>query len=189
MRNPRPLGLIMATALMASLAGCTQPTAAIGDPAVIGEGWSTTTTGSGSSGCEFGGESGALLPDPGCTPGAVTTELSPADTGAVCGHPNITRPNVPGSVRETALDSYGLAEETPTEYVLDYLIPQGLGGANDFANLWPIPADDATATAKEEVEDKVILAVCGGQVGLQAAQYALANDWTKALDTLQLAPK
>jgi hypothetical protein len=64
---------------------------------------------------------------------------------------------------------------------LDHLIPLSLGGASTDANLWP-----QLREGPSNVADKGALAlrlnrrVCSGQLGLRAAQHAIATNWLTA---------
>jgi len=72
---------------------------------------------------------------------------------------------------------------------LDHLVPLSLGGSNDSTNLWAEVSDIPNAgfrNLKDGIEDRVHDAVCraGSWITLDAAQAALADDWTTALDVL-----
>lgn len=125
-----------------------------------------------------------LLPDPECTPGSVTTEISPADTSSVC----LETPadDVSDDVSNAILGAYGIGSDDRSDYVVDYLIPRSLGGANDYTNLWPIPLNDPSYDKKVAAVSAIEEAVCGGRAGIQAAQYALADDWSTSLTMLKL---
>jgi len=128
------------------------------------------------------------LPDPHCTPGSIDPTLTAAE---ICA-PNYTtsayRP--PSSqtsrfkydVAEPAYGMAGLAGE------LDHLVSLELGGSNDAANLWPEPG--AIPNPKDSVENKLHAWVCAGsdaaeqQRRLRAAQHAIAEDWTTAVQKL-----
>lgn len=182
-----PLGVLAVVATM-TLAGCipsaeNQPE---GDPRVVGAEWTEATSGSapGPAQCELIRGDEGLLPDAECTPGAVTSEISPANTAPVCASPG--GPDVAATVRAAVLNAYGIVELEHDKYVIDYLVPRQLGGANDFANLWPVPMDDPTRASKTATDMSAVDAVCGGRAGIQAAQYALASDWTTALELLRI---
>lgn len=189
-RSRIPAAALAALAALGALmlTGCV-PAAEVqpeGDPRVVGTEWTETTTGSAASTaqCELVQGSDGLLPDEECTPGAVTSEISAANTAPVCGAPS--GPDVSATVRTSVLNAYGVAELDHDKYVIDFLVPRQLGGANDFANLWPIPLNDPAMTTKRATEAAAIDAVCGGRAGIQAAQYALASDWTSALALLRI---
>src|SRR5205807_2565004 len=76
-----------------------------------------------------------LLPDPGCTPGAVFTG---ATVGRVCtpGYSHSVR-NVPESLKRRVYAEYGIERHAPGSYEVDHLVSLELGGNNSIANLWP----------------------------------------------------
>lgn len=145
---------------------------------------------------------GFALPDPGCTPGAVDTAVTQATIGStVCrsGYSSSVRP--PESMTEPAkyraMAAYG-DSGSPSPYEYDHLVPLELGGSSDVRNLWPEPnsgspsqfdtTDSFGINAKDGVENRLHDAVCSGQVGLVAAQRAVAVDWTTAESVLEVRP-
>jgi len=129
------------------------------------------------------------LPDPHCTPGAVSPEVTPANIATtICrrGYTAIVRP--PESVTEreklASASAYGYTGSLRTaEY--DHLIPLELGGdPNDPANLWLQPNDRAgalsTHNAKDTLENTLHDRVCSGQMSLSSARQAIATDWVAA---------
>jgi hypothetical protein len=131
---------------------------------------------------------GETLPDPNCTPGAISPKVTPdtLDT-TICktGYTKSIRP--PASIteiekRENAA-AYGYTGSLKdVEY--DHLVPLELGGdPNDPRNLWIEPG--ASPNPKDGVESRLHELVCEGTVPLAAAQEAIATDWTTALDTLR----
>jgi hypothetical protein len=131
---------------------------------------------------------GETLPDPNCTPGAISPKVT-QDTLAttICrtGYTKSIRP--PASIteiekRENAA-AYGYTGSLKdVEY--DHLVPLELGGdPNDPRNLWIEPG--ASPNPKDGVESRLHELVCEGRVPLAAAQEAIATDWTTALDTVR----
>jgi hypothetical protein len=127
---------------------------------------------------------GQTLPDPTCTPGAVSPKVT-QDTLAttICrtGYTKSIRP--PESIttiekRESAA-AYGYTGSLKdVEY--DHLVPLELGGdPNDPRNLWIEPG--ASPNPKDGVESRLHELVCEGRVPLVAAQEAIATDWTTAI--------
>lgn len=53
-------------------------------------------------------------------------------------------------------------------YVIDHLIPRELGGADEFANLWPQPRPESYE--KDDDERRLHNAVCAGKMTLSDAQ-------------------
>ncbi|HEX5268744.1 MAG TPA: hypothetical protein VFW24_18405 [Acidimicrobiales bacterium] len=141
---------------------------------------------------------GYALPDPGCTPGAVDTAVSPGNLrSTICrsGYTASVRP--PESMTEPAkirsMHAYAAPGRT-SQYEYDHLVPLELGGSSDVRNLWPEPnagspsqsdtGDAFGANGKDGVEGRLRTAVCSGQVALAAAQAAMAHDWTTAESVL-----
>lgn len=152
------------------------------------------------SSCHFGDDHGQPLPDPHCTPGA----LSPAVTQAtlattICrkgGYTSTIRPPASVTDKEKAANakSYGYTG-TLHDAEYDHLISLELGGdPNDPRNLWvepPSPGHRAGAgpnNPKDAVETRLHTAVCSHQVTLSAAQQAVATDWATAEAKLGLKP-
>jgi hypothetical protein len=96
------------------------------------------------------------------------------------GYTDSVRPpeSVTEAEKEASLAAYG--DSGPLhEYEYDHLVPLDLGGApNDPRNLWPEPG--ASPNPKDELEDRLGALVCSGQLGLAAAQRAIATDWVAA---------
>ncbi|HTL42679.1 MAG TPA: hypothetical protein VL294_14505 [Pseudolysinimonas sp.] len=186
---------LIGTAILAAaltLTACTpQSTPANGEPVEAGDSWTDTTTGSapGERTCVLSVADGGSLPDPKCTPGAITRALSPTDIAPVCAALDQSFPEVAPSVARAVLTAYGINESNAEHYTVAYLVPPAIGGANDYRNIWPMPEDDNTATRKPQADELVSGAVCGQRTGIQAAQYVMASDWTTAADTLRLSPK
>jgi hypothetical protein len=146
--------------------------------------------------CHYRTESGEPLPDPTCTPGAVSPAVTQADLKqTICrkgGYTKKIRPPVSVTEREKRLNaaSYGYTGRLGNaEY--DHLISLELGGdPNDPRNLWveePHPGHrthGGVNNKKDAVETQLHTAVCSGRVTLAAAQKAIATDWTTALQQL-----
>lgn len=208
-----PFGLALALSACAapSVAGQTAPAAnaANSAPSTIvvaqGAGWAGHQlfgTMPGVGACHVGHESGQVLPDHQCTPGAIDGRVTQATLQeTVCrrgGYTSGVRP--PVSLTEPAkrrlLQAYGLTGPL-SEYELDHLVPLELGGASDVRNLWPeqnigkpseFDPGAAGSNAKDGVEDRLHQVVCGGQVSLSAAQQAIVGDWTTAMARLGVKP-
>lgn len=136
---------------------------------------------------------GFYLPDPVCTPGAIDPMVTDANLDStICrsGYTKTVRPPASETNRfkTLSLAQYGMNYSSTTEF--DHQIPLELGGANSVSNLWPEPnATDATGfhNPKDVVENRLNRAVCSRQITLQAAQIAMATDWTTAEHTLGLS--
>jgi hypothetical protein len=82
------------------------------------------------------------------------------------------------------LREYGLAPGAHPDFEVDHLIPLGIGGADNDANLWPEPRRSIepvwNAEAKDRLEWRLRALVCSGQLDVRGAQKAIAEDWTEA---------
>ena len=126
---------------------------------------------------------GQILPDPNCTPGAISPKVTPdtLDT-TICrtGYTKSNRP--PASIteiekRENAAASGYTGWLKDVEY--DHLVPLERGGdPNDPRNQRIEPG--ASPNPKDGVESRLHELVCEGTVPLAAAQEAIATDWTTA---------
>lgn len=150
--------------------------------------------------CHFGDDHGQPLPDPKCTPGAVSPAVT-QDTlsTTICrsgGYTGTIRPptNITNKEKAANAKSYGYTGSLhDAEY--DHLISLQLGGdPNDPRNLWvepPSPGHKAGAgpnNPKDAVETRLHTAICKKQVTLVAAQQAIAGDWETAEQRLGLKP-
>ncbi len=119
------------------------------------------------------------LPNPRFTPGATTTVA----IGSICSMSDdeVVVP-VPGSLKQKVFREYGIADAPAANYEVDYLITPGLGGAGDIRNLWPEPRYDTVwnSFVKDQLEDYLHRAVCGGKVSLPVAQHEIATNWIAA---------
>jgi hypothetical protein len=132
---------------------------------------------------------GAALPDPACTPGAISSRVTQANINqTICasGYTSSVRPStsVTNPLKVRTAQIYGLSYN-PKVQEYDHLIPLELGGANDVRNLWVEPADSTrqttTTNKKDSIENKLKSDVCAGRITLVDAQTRIAMDWTTAL--------
>lgn len=134
---------------------------------------------------------GAALPDPSCTPGALSPTVKSTNLGStICkaGYPASVRPpaEIIQAEKQKNAESYGYTGDLrQAEY--DHLVPLELGGdPNDPRNLWVEPQDPGSAAAsvgdkKNGVEHQLNALVCSGKMTLTAAQEAIAHDWAIAV--------
>ncbi|MCL5733302.1 MAG: HNH endonuclease [Patescibacteria group bacterium] len=126
-----------------------------------------------SADCNYNG----ALPDHACTPGEV---FQNATTGQICvsGYSQTVR-NVPTKLRKSVFAEYGWPYPQPYgAFEVDHLIPLALGGSNDIANLFPQPAKPEPGfREKDVVENYLHEEVCAGNVSLDNAQGAIADNW------------
>lgn len=124
------------------------------------------------------------LPDATLTPGAVRT----TDKDEICTTKTGTVRNVPNSVKEQVRRAYGMSNKrdkwcnTTEGCEIDHLISLELGGSNDPKNLWPEPYEGTVwnAHVKDQLENRLHKMICGGQIGVEDAQKAIATDWVSA---------
>lgn len=149
--------------------------------------------------CHYGSDKGQPLPDPRCTPGAVSPAVTQADLSTtICrpsGYTTAIRPpaDITGQEKKANARSYDhTGSMRDAEY--DHLISLELGGDPDSPlNLWvepPSPGHRVGAgpnNPKDVVESKLHTAVCSGKVTLRQAQQVIATDWPEALAKLGLS--
>jgi hypothetical protein len=118
-------------------------------------------------------------PDVRLTPGATV----PVTENQVCGEAaERPVPAVPVSLKRKVFEEYGVIPPQPDAYEVDYLITPELGGATDIRNLWPEPYHDVewNAHVKDQLEDRLRVMVCRGELDLATAQHDLSADWITA---------
>lgn len=130
--------------------------------------------------------SGDTLPDPLCTPGAVSPAVTPDNIDqTICtkGYTRMVRPPVQITEREKKANakSYGYTGSLKiVEY--DHLIPLELGGdPNDPRDLWVQANGGPAPNAKDRIANRLHQMVCDRKIGLREAQMRMATDWTRAI--------
>lgn len=116
------------------------------------------------------------LPDSGCTPGAIFSNVTLAQ---ICtpGYSTSVR-NVPESEKSQAYAEYGITSHPTGSFEVDHLISLELGGSNDIANLWPEAASPKPGYhEKDKVENYLHDQVCSNKISLQQAQQEIATNW------------
>ncbi|GAA2243547.1 MULTISPECIES: hypothetical protein [Kitasatospora] len=135
------------------------------------------------------------LPDSRCQPGAVNPAVTQANIDSTICTPGYTatvRPptSYTNPLKIKQITQYGFQDTNTSDYEEDHLIALEIGGnPTSPQNLWPEPryaVNGKTAGNKDTVENKLHKAVCAHQVGLVAAQRAIATNWTTALSVLGL---
>ncbi len=137
--------------------------------------------------CHARGGGTFTLPDPHCTPGALSPAVTQADIqSTICrrGYTETVRP--PESVTEpeklASMSAYGDSGSAHA-YEYDHLVSLELGGAtNDARNLWPEPG--GSPNTKDRLEDRLHALVCDGQMPLATAQHRIAGNWVAAYHRL-----
>ncbi|MGC2835369.1 MAG: hypothetical protein WA238_14805, partial [Methylocella sp.] len=124
-------------------------------------------------------ENAGMLPNPSLTPGATTTVA----IGSICSMSDdeVVAPASSG-LQQKVFKEYGIAGAPTANYEIDYLITPGLGGSGDIRNLWPEPRYYTAwnSFVKDQLEEYLHRAVCGGRVSLPVAQREIANNWIAA---------
>jgi hypothetical protein len=117
------------------------------------------------------------LPNPRLTPGEVFPGITAVQV-CVSGYASSVR-NVTRDQYVAVYAAYGLPYPEPSgSYELDHLVPLELGGDNSDRNLWPEAASPAPGFhQKDELENYLHDAVCGGRMTLSDAQRGIAADW------------
>lgn len=133
--------------------------------------------------CHARGAGVASLPDPRCTPGAISAAVTQANLQTtICrrGYTATVRPpvSVTDAEKLASLAAYGDPGRA-RDYEYDHLVPLELGGApNDPRNLWPQPG--GSPNPKDRLENELARLVCRGAVSLTFAQGLIAKDWVAA---------
>lgn len=112
------------------------------------------------------------------TPGAALL----VNRGIVCSQENTKNKAVPVALRRKVFEEYGIANDEPRAYEVDYLVTPALGGADDIHNLWPHSRSATVwnAQVKDALEDRLREMVCDGTVDLAQAQREIAENWIAA---------
>ena len=118
------------------------------------------------------------LPDRRCSPGAIYAD---ATVPIVCrkGYSSLI-PKLSTRTVSEIYAAYGVPTRHPGQsYVIDRIVPLGLGGSNDPANLYPQAAANPSPgfRAKDALEGRLHELVCDGQRKLRPTQRAMAHDW------------
>lgn len=147
------------------------------------------------AGTDMGGHA---VPDAGCTPGSVRSDVTEANlTQNVClrGWTATVRPPEAetDALKTQALTAYGDPASARGSFELDHFVPLELGGSSDVTNLWPEPADwpnhpPYEQNHKDQVENDLKAAVCDHKVQLSDAQSAIATDWSTAEHVVGIGP-
>ena len=118
------------------------------------------------------------LPIPALTPGATWTVTATE----LCAAAARERQEIPASIRDAVLRSYGMTSVSADDYELDYLITPELGGSPDARNLWPqrYASGMWNAYVKDQLEDLLPRMVCEGEIPLRTAQQDIAVNWIAA---------
>lgn len=123
------------------------------------------------------GSDGLHLPNPHLTPGKTVT-ISKADLCSTKWGKDVRHVSL--SMKKQVCLRYGVHACPGPSWEIDHLVSRELGGADDVANLWPQPIEEARK--KDQLENRLHKLVCAGTVTLPAAQSAIREDWTRAYE-------
>lgn len=139
--------------------------------------------------CFYSHEKGNLLPDPGCTPGAINPEIVADPSGDhrlvngvevnICAKGFNTKPfrKTTESMKRKVCAEYGSKDcPDPKKGEIDHLVPLELGGEDAVTNLWWQPAPEYHVK-DWQVEDKLKPLVCHRKMTLKQAQDCIRTDW------------
>jgi hypothetical protein len=115
-------------------------------------------------------------PNPRLTPGVVASH----DAVAVCQQPKRTRAAIPFSQQQLIFQAYGIPAQDTHKYALDYLVPLQLGGSTANANLWPAATRGIGYHEKQQLNARLRILVCRGELDLAQTQQSIASDWYTA---------
>ena len=126
------------------------------------------------------------LPDPNCTPGAASPDVTQANidsTICVSGYTATVRPPVTytNPLKVQSIHDYGYNDTNVSDYEEDHLIPLEVGGdPTSVLNLWAQPHFGTyTAQDKDGFENYLNGQVCDGSMTLAEAQHEIATDWVR----------
>ena len=119
-------------------------------------------------------------PDPSLTPGAIRS----TDASAICATGTSQFRHWDRDRSDLIFARYHIARADRMAYTLDHLIPLEIGGADAIENIWPQPrrslAGEWDDTRKDQLERRLAMLVCSGELDVVEAQRAIADDWTAA---------
>jgi hypothetical protein len=118
------------------------------------------------------------LPDRRCSPGAIYTDAT-LDLICAPGYTAKVR-SVPASEKNAVYAEYGIPRSHyGRSYEIDEIVPVGLGGSSNIANLYPEAASNPSPGfhVKDKLETKLHQLVCSHELGLAIAQRAIASNW------------
>ncbi len=171
----------VAALAITALAGCgttqtSTPVREVGPPVLP----SASTSASAPGDCHARGSGLDVLPDPRCTPGATSPQVTQANISATICRPGwaaSVRPpeSVTEPLKRASMTAYGDTGPV-SSYENDHLVALSSGGSpSDPRNQWAEPG--ATPNPKDGVEVAANRAICTGRLTLARAQTAMATDW------------
>jgi hypothetical protein len=120
---------------------------------------------------------GVSEPKRALTPGAVAT----TNADVVCVTLRVASPKISFPMRTAIYDSYGYSNPiVQKKFVLDFLVPVSLGGADTQTNIWPIAIRGTGFFQKAQLDHILKDLVCRRYITLVRAQHALETNWYAA---------
>ncbi len=126
-----------------------------------------------------------IFPDSVKTPGEIRGDS--LETICHSGYTKIVR-DVSTNRKQMVYNSYMIDPIMRKNYVIDHLIPLGLGGSNNISNLW---AQDRRTKSWNDIQKNVLgnflrKKVCSGELDLTVAQNAMRTNWVDAYNKYYL---
>jgi hypothetical protein len=120
---------------------------------------------------------GVSMPKTSLTPGAVAA----TNTNNVCASIRVAQPAISFPEQSAIYKSYGYSNPViQKKYVLDFLVPTSLGGADTPSNIWPIAVRGTGFFEKSQLDHILKDLVCRRYITLTRAQRALETNWYAA---------
>ncbi len=120
---------------------------------------------------------GYTMPDPLTTPGIAVSGMTKEKVCSVKWGRDVR--HVTEAMKRQVCGFYGAATCPGPAWEIDHLVSRELGGADDLANLWPQPIQEARV--KDRVENWLHKQVCAGRMTLPEAQRAVLG-WPAYID-------
>jgi hypothetical protein len=123
----------------------------------------------------------AQLPSPKLTPGSSYIHILLID---VCHPEYIKHKNIPWNTKINVMARYNIPINLISKYVIDFLIPESLGGNDSITNLWPQSVNGKWGFLKKnELENRLQKLVCDGIIDLKTARKEISANWIEAYKT------
>lgn len=123
----------------------------------------------------------AFKPMRSLSPGVVDSGFK----GPVCPYtPQVTvRIVTDENVKAKVFAAYGINGAQRSDYIMDSVVPESLGGRRVARNAWPhLTRGPWNVGDKQKLTEVLITKVCAHELDLKVAQQALMQDWTAAYE-------
>jgi hypothetical protein len=118
------------------------------------------------------------LPSSSLTPGSSYNRI---DLICVCHKGYISHKTISFETRKKVLERYSIPLSWASEYRIDMLIPESLGGTDSLNNLWPLKLKGKwNYEAKRRLEEKLVKLSCDGIIDLTMARFEISTNWVEA---------